>query len=133
MLPQGNFNSVEYEVINYPTNTYMLDADKNRIIGYTDEREAMKQAIYKLIMTERYKYVIYNSNYGIELKDLFGKDRALVCALLEERIKDALLADDRIIEVKDFVFSGKREVVVVNFTAVTNVSGSIDMEVSYNV
>lgn len=133
MLPQGNFNSVEYEVINYPTNTYMLDVDKNRIIGYTDEREAMKQAIYKLIMTERYKYVIYNGNYGIELKDLFGKDRALVCALLEERIKDALLADDRIIEVKDFVFSGKREVVVVNFTAVTNVSGNIDMEVSYNV
>lgn len=133
MLPQGNVNSVEYEVIDYPTKTYRLDTDKKRIMGYTDSVDAMKQAIYKIICTQRYRYVIYDGNYGIELEDLFGRDRGLVCALLENRITDALLADSRISEVKDFVFGGKKDVITVNFTAVTNVSGSLNMEVSYNV
>lgn len=133
MLPLGNFNSVEYETIIYPNRTYRLDTERKRIIGYTDDIEAMKQAIYKIIYTERYEYVVYDSNYGIELKDIFGKDRTLACALLELRITEALLADDRIDEVTDFVFSGKKDVVVVSFTAVTNIVGSVDMEVSYNV
>lgn len=133
MLPQGNVNSVEYEVIDYPTKTYRPDIDKKRIMGYTDSVDAMKQAIYKIICTQRYRYVIYDGNYGIELEDLFGKDRGLVCALLESRITDALLVDSRITEVKDFVFGGKKDVVTVSFTAVTNVAGSLDMEVSYNV
>ena len=133
MLPQGNINSVEYEVINYPTRTYKLNIDKQRIIGYTDGISAIKQAIYKIICTQRYKYVIYDGNYGIELEDLFDKDRGLVCALLKNRITDALLADSRITEVKDFVFGGKKDVVTVNFTAVTNVVGNLNMEVSYSV
>lgn len=132
MLPLGNFNSVEYAKIVYPNKTYRMDIEQERIRGNIDKREAIKQAIYKMLNTERYRYAIYDSNYGIELEDLFGKDRELVCALLESRIKDALSVDDRIIEAKDFSFGGKRDVVSVRFTAVTNL-GSINMEVDYNV
>lgn len=133
MLPLGNFNAVEYAKITYPTRTYRLDKEKKRIRGYTDNKEAMEQAIYKAILTERYCYPIYNGNYGIKLRDLFGKNRELVCSLLEGRIRDALSADDRITDLNSFEFSGQKETVVVGFTAVTSVAGNLNMEVSYSV
>ena len=41
--------------------------DDYKIIGMCDDYEAMKQAIFKIINTERYRYLIYDWNYGIEL------------------------------------------------------------------
>lgn len=33
----------------------------------------MKQAIYKILQTERFEYLIYSWNYGIELNAVVGK------------------------------------------------------------
>lgn len=123
----------EIEIIEQPTNTYRLDINKKEIRGYTDGIEAMKQAIYKMLMTERYKYVIYDWNYGIELADLFGKPRSYVYSELKRRIKESLLDDDRIIEVDNFVFEApKRDVVAVKFT-VNTIFGDIDIRNNFNV
>ncbi len=62
----------EIEIVEEPTHTWKIKG--NRIIGYTDEIEAMEQAIYLILNIERYKHEIYDWNYGIELADLFGKD-----------------------------------------------------------
>jgi hypothetical protein len=128
MLPdRDNDISTEYEFIESPTKTYAMQLDGDRIRGKTDERKAMEQAIYKILLTERYQYLIYSWNYGIELKDLFGKPISYCCVELERRIKEALLQDTRITNVYDFEFENpKFETVLVKFTADT-IFGEIDI------
>ena len=77
--------------------------------GYRYDLDAMQQAIYKIIHTERYQYLIYSWNYGIELEDLFGKPVPFVYAELPRRIEEALLADDRIFSVDNFQLSHDRK------------------------
>lgn len=110
------------DIVDYtmPSKTYNLEYDKDsQIRGYCDEEKAMRQAIYKIINTERYEYIIYSWNYGIELADLFGKPIPFVYAEIQRRITEALLADDRIKDVYNFSFSNNREDVTVTFTAST--------------
>ena len=103
-----------------PTKTYKMKLFGDRINGKTDEQEAMKQAIYKILNTERYSYSIYSWNYGIELKDLFGKPKSFCKSELKRRIKEALIQDNRILDVNAFSFEDKkrRELAVI-FTANT--------------
>lgn len=122
----------EYDLITYPTKTYYWDRERNRIMGMTDGIEAVKQAIYKVLNTERYDYVIYSRNYGITLKDLFGKDKYIACAVLERRIRDTLSVDDRITDVYDFNFVVTRHSVQVTFNVKT-IFGEIFQEVIFNV
>lgn len=102
------------------TRTYKMKLFGDRINGKTDEQEAMKQAIYKILNTERYSYSIYSWNYGIELKDLFGKPKNFCKSELKRRIKEALIQDERILDVKAFSFEDKkRRELAVTFTANT--------------
>jgi len=82
--------------------TYKMSG--SRIQGYTDGLDALKQAIYKVLNTERYEYPIYSFNYGIELENLLGKDPVYVQIELKRRIRECLLRDDRITEVDNFKF-----------------------------
>ncbi len=109
MLPdRDNDISTEYEFIESPTKTYSMQLDGDRIRGKTGERKAIEQAIYKILLTERYQYLIYSWNYGIELKDLFGKPIPYCCVELERRIKEALLQDTRITNVYNFEFENPK-------------------------
>ncbi len=107
MLPElGDGMTADINQSTDKSYTYKLAYDGDyQICGYCDELEAMKQAIFKIINTERYKYIIYGWNYGIELLDLIGKPIPYVYAEIERRIKEALLADDRITSVTNFSFS----------------------------
>lgn len=122
------------EVETEPSLTYKMDLERNRIIGYCDDLEAVKQAIYKIIYTERYDYVIYSWDYGIELKELFGEPVSYVIPELQIRITEALMADDRIQNVYNFEFNTvKKNMVFVTFSVDTTI-GTIDnleMEVNY--
>ena len=103
MIPQ---NSINVELITEETietsRTYKMTG--NRIQGYTDNLQALQQAIYKVLNTERYEYPIYSFNYGIELENLLGKDQVYVQIELKRRIRECLLRDDRITEVDNFMF-----------------------------
>jgi len=94
----------ELEILEEPTLTWKIDFQNKRVVNYTDEIEAMKQAIYLMLNTERYKHEIYDWNYGIELSDLFGKDKGYVYSELKRKIREALMVDDRISDVTDFTF-----------------------------
>ena len=63
-----------------PSRTYKIDFDAGRVGGFCDETEAMKQAIYKIIQTERFAYLIYSWNYGIELDAVVGKSYGSRCS-----------------------------------------------------
>ncbi len=120
-------NKDDFEFENPSTNTFKFHIEDDTIIGFTDETEAMKQAIYLILNTERYKYLIYSWNYGIELLDLFGEPLPYVIPELERRITEALMQDDRIKSVDNFNFAHKRNKVFCEFTVHT-VFGDIRIE-----
>lgn len=111
-----------------PSLSYRLKAEKERIERTIDGIEAIKQMIYKTLMTKRYEYEIYDWNYGVELDDLLGKPKDFVKAELPRRIEEALIIDDRVEEVTDFEFSDiDKTTIAVTFTVKTNV-GDIDVD-----
>lgn len=105
----------------------MMHTDDNIINGYCDELEAMKQAIYKILNTERYQYIIYSWNYGIETVDLFGEPITYVYLELKRRIKEALTQDSRIVSVDAFSFKVDKGKVHVIFT-VHSIFGDVEAE-----
>lgn len=130
MIPTINVLSEEITDITYPNRTYKIKFNENgmdRIVGFTDELDAVKQAIYLILNTERYQYVIYSWDYGVELVDLIGKPMPYVMSALPQRIKEALTQDDRIEDVTDFKFERNGKILHVTFTIVTSL-GSIPME-----
>ena len=88
-----------------PSLSYKMRLEKERIERNVDGIEAVKQMIYKTLMTDRYRFEIYDWNYGVELDDLLGKPKEFVKAELPRRIEDALIIDDRVEEVTDFEFT----------------------------
>lgn len=72
-----------------------------RVVGWIDNKQALRQAVEKLLHTERYMYEIYTDEYGIELQSLIGASFELVEAEISRIIKEALLVDERIVEVTD--------------------------------
>ena len=86
----------------HPTRTYKADFETGRVAGFVDETEAMKQAIIKILMTERFSYLIYSWDYGTELNAVVGKSYHVFSSEIKRVIKEALLADSRITGVTDF-------------------------------
>lgn len=126
MIPQSD-NVLINEFTEPTSRTYKLNLNQEIITGYTDEQEAMKQAIYLILNIERYDYLIYSWNYGIELKDLFGEPTFFVIAELERRITEALTQDSRIIGVDNFETERERNKVHCKFTVHT-IFGNMDAE-----
>ena len=121
MIPSATaFLEQDFEIEEQPTHTYKMNLASELVRGYTDYQEAMKQAIYKILNTERYQYVMYSWNYGVELLDLYGEPISYVCPELERRITEALTWDDRIKSVDNFEFNiSKNGEILVTFTAHT--------------
>ena len=134
-LPQGtdtdlNINIATTSIV--PNKSYRMKIADEKILGNIDELDAIAQACYKILNTERYQYVIYSWNYGIELQDLFGKPMPYVYSELPRRIKEALTQDDRINSVEDFELSYDKGNVLAIFTVKTNL-GNIEMEKGVNI
>jgi hypothetical protein len=135
MLPEINTLTEEIIEVEYPTNTYHIkhiEGGDDRIVGYTDDLEAVKQAIYLILNIERYDYPIYSWDYGIELKDLFGKPIPYVISELPDRIKDALTMDNRITDVVDFEFERNKNKLHTTFTVITiygNVPSNVEVTI----
>lgn len=90
----------------FENRTYKLSESK--IEGFTDNLEALKQAIHKRLSTERYEYPVYSFDYGVAWKELIGEEEPYIRAEMKRMIQEALLQDERILEVDSFnyVFTG---------------------------
>lgn len=110
------------------TRTYKINFDTGRIGGFVDETEAMKQAIIKIIETERFDYLIYSWNYGAELNAALGKSYPVLESEIKRILREALLADSRIDDIYDFKISrADKRAVSIDFTAAT-MFGEIPVE-----
>ena len=128
MLPAVNDDlQKDFEIEEETSHTYKLDLDNSTIAGYVDDLEAMKQAIYLILNIERYEYLIYSWNYGIELNDLFGEPTSFVLPELKRRITEALIQDSRILGVDNFSFETNKGKVHATFTVHT-IFGDVEAE-----
>lgn len=129
MLPRQIVNDdliSDFEEVIEPSLTYNLDFTRKRISGLIDGRQAIEQAIYKTLDTERYAYVIYSWYYASELNKLIGQPIPFVYSEIKRYITEALAQDDRIQSVDAFYFERNRNKVSVSFTAHT-IAGVIDI------
>lgn len=127
MLPLSDKDILQIDESTEPSNTFFIDFEKGRISGFVDEREAVKQAIMLILNTERYKFLIYSWNYGVEFEELIGTHPDIVEDEVERLISEALLQDDRITAVYDFEFSRNKDTLLVSFK-VDSIYGDIGIE-----
>jgi hypothetical protein len=133
MIPVGGqINTQNTEATDQPSRTWKLDFERGRVTGITDGLEAVRQAVSKIIQTERFRYFIYSFDYGIELKFLIGQSPAIVRSELRRRIVEALQQDDRIQDVTDFDITINGDTATVRFTVVSSF-GSFQQEVVMHV
>ena len=111
-----------------PSLSYKMRLEKERIERNVDGIEAVKQMIYKTLMTDRYRFEIYDWNYGVELDDLLGKPKEFVKAELPRRIEDALIIDDRVEEVTDFEFTDIDKTTLAVKFMVKTIFGNVEAE-----
>lgn len=133
MIPRVEYElGDDYEIEVIPSSTFKILTDKKRILGKCDNLEAIKQAVYLMLNIERYKYVIYSANYGVELLDLIGQPIPYVLPELKRRITECLTQDDRITAVENFEFEVNKKTIHCTFTVHSNV-GSFESESVVNV
>lgn len=124
MIPSTvGFLDQNFEIETQPSLTYKMN--ENSLRGLVDEKDAMRQAIFRILQTERYQYVIYPWYYGIETMDLYGEPVTWVCPELERRISEALVVDDRITGVTNFEFDLESKGVVHACFTVKTIYGDI--------
>ena len=75
MIPQtGDDLRQDFTFTTLPSRTLKINHDNLTISGTIDEIEAVEQAVFLILTTERYFWLIFSWNYGVELHDLIGKD-----------------------------------------------------------
>ncbi len=122
---------LELEVL--PSHDYQLHINNRKITGYVDELEAVKQTIFMILNTERYDYLIYSWDYGVELKDLYGEHVTFACPEIERRIKEALEMDERILNVHSFEFDLSKKRQVVTTFIIDTIFGNLENETVVNI
>lgn len=115
-----------------PSKTYSLDFKTGELGGRIDGIEALWQFIGKAIYTARFRFLIYTSQYGCEIDELIGQDvsPALLQAEIPRVIREALIYDDRILDVRNFVIRREADALYVTFTVDSVTSGSFTEEVT---
>lgn len=127
LLPKSNLDTINISLNSYPSKTWRIN--DGRIVGYTDGKEAIKQSIQAMLNTTRYDYLIYSWDYGHELTELIGKDKAYIEVKAPRLIKECLTQDDRISDTINFTFSNKGEGLLIEFEVITT-EGVIKSEVN---
>lgn len=117
-----------------PSRTWRIDFASNRIYGFIDDSESVLQAIHLIFVNERYAYEIFTSNYGIELENLFGREMDFVLAVIENRIRDAILADDRVLGLNRFEAEVTDRESIEVYCLITTIFGLLEIreEVAFN-
>ena len=135
---QDDGGELDFILETEPSLTYAMkvnpDETKDSIfVGRVDDTEAVRQAVMKILNTERYENEIYSWNFGIETRDLYGMDVLFVMSEIKTRIGDAITADDRFESVDDFVVEKVGKCIVhCTFTVTTTDGEKIESEYDFD-
>lgn len=107
---------------------YAWDFDNNEFVlengrlKKVEGAEALKIWIYKMLKTQRYRFLIYSWNYGSELEELVGKGYAsnTVQNEVKRLLEDALSINTNIKGTKDVNITFSGDDLDISFTAITD-------------
>lgn len=120
MIPTGTtILNAPVEAQEQPSLTWKLDLENKRITQMVDGLEAVKQAVFIILETQRFQYLIYSFDFGSELEGLIGKSPLFVQSEIRRLIKEALLQDERITDVQNVRFQSQGDSMLVEFTVVS--------------
>lgn len=119
----------------YPE-SYLFDFEKGDFVWDTagriavvDGHWAWAQGCVKTVLTERFAYLAYSGNYGVEIDEALKQPtRAAVETEVERTITEALLADPRTYAVRDFSFEWRGNEMYVSFTVIPVVGEAARIE-----
>lgn len=124
MIPQtGDDLRQDFIFTTIPSRTLKMDHDYKTITGTIDQIQAVEQSVFLILTTERYQWLIFSWNYGVEFQNLIGKDPEYCVPEIERRIREALLQDDRITAVENFQFELNKRKVLTTFTVISIFGG----------
>lgn len=119
----------DIQLTSRPSRTWIIDRNTMQV-GYMDEGlEAVRQAVEIALNVDRFRWQIYNTNFGNELNDLIGDDADYIMSEFPRMVDDALSVDDRVIDTADYVFNIDGDSMAVSFT-VNTVFGAFAEEVA---
>lgn len=129
MIPTGGTIADAATVeVRQPSRTYKLDFAWGRVAGMIDGLDAVRQAVYKILQTDRFRYEIYSFDYGHELGAAIGANPAFVRSEVSRIIQEALLQDDRITDIQNMQVAIEGDSLTARFTVVSD-AGSFEQEV----
>lgn len=103
-LPDIGF-STDIVITAQPSKTWIIDRDAMQVSRMDSGLESVRQAVEIALNVERYKWTIYDANFGSELDGLAGEDETYIIAELPRMVEDALSPDSRVIAVDNYVFT----------------------------
>lgn len=114
-----------------PLRTYAIDFENGVVGGIVDGEAAIRQFVIKAIKTARFRFAIFDDDYGCELEDLIGQNATpeLLEAEIPRVIEEALIYDDRIERVYGFSIKQEADSLFVSFY-VDTAEETIQMEVT---
>jgi len=121
MIPAGStLANAPIREVRRPSRTWKLDLEARRVTGTIDGLEAVKQAVFKLLQTARYRFEIYSFQYGHELERLIGTSPVFLQSEVSRFLQETLLQDERILGVEQLQVSAAGENLLVKFTVVSH-------------
>lgn len=93
-------------------------------------KEALKVWIFRALKTERKRYPVHSEHYGSELREHIGTiyNESIKQVLMQEQIKDCLLANPYLTKVYNFSFEKQENDVKITFS-VDSIYGTLEQEV----
>lgn len=99
--------------------TWKIDFETNRLIGFIDQKELLKQHIFFILNIKKFETPIYSYNLGMDFNQLFKSLSNDIPNILFSNIKDALLSDYRINDIIDFSCKVFSSYILAEFTVVS--------------
>lgn len=125
-------NDVQYPaspLFDFATGNFIIDGAGRFVMA--DGYIAWAQWCQKAVMTERFAYLAYSTDYGIELRNARNQStRAAIRSEIERAITEALLVDPRTATVKDFIHQFDGDSITVSFTVVPTIGAEQRLEVT---
>ena len=128
-LPEVAGFDTDIVIAAQPSKTWIIDRNTMQVAYMDEGLEAVRQSVEIALNVERFRWQIYNTNFGAELNDLVGDDEAYIEAELPRMVEDALSPDSRVVSVDNYTFSRNGDSLTVSFSVHT-VFGDLEEEVA---
>ena len=130
-LPEVIGFDTDITIASQPSKTWIIDKTQNQVSGMDNGLESVRQAVEIALNVERFRWQIYNTDFGSELEGLIGEDEAYITSEFPRIVTDALSVDSRVISIDNWNFTRNGTTMTVSFSVHT-VFGDFPQEVYIN-